>query len=307
MAELCDTKKNIMRVFVTGATGFVGSAIIQELIGAGHQVVGLARSEAAAKALITAGAEVYRGNIDDLDSLQRGAAAADGVIHTAFNHDFSNFKAITDADRGIVDALGTACAGPFIVTSAIGVLPPSTRLLTEEDMPGASMNNRKVTEEACDAVAAKGVSVSVVRLPPSVHGEGDHGFIPMLMGIAKEKGISVYVEEGLNRWPAVHVLDAARLYRLALEKGAAAGTRYHAVGDEGVTFREIAEVIGKHLKVPVVSKSKEEAAAHFGWFAHFAAMNVPASAAQTQEALGWAPVQPGLLADLKSYSYFSLK
>lgn len=295
-----------MRVFVTGATGFVGSAVVQELIGAGHQVLGLARSEEAARSLIAAGAAVHRGDIDDLESLKAGAAAADAVIHTAFNHDFTRFKASTEADRQIIEAIGSVLTGsdrPFVITSAIGILPTG-KLSTEADFPASSPNPRIASEEAAMAVAAQGVRVVLVRLPPSVHGDGDHGFIPMLIGIAREKGLLVYEGEGAHRWPAVHRLDAARLYRLAMEKAPAGLTRYHAVAEEGIAFRVIAEAIGKQLNVPVVSKSPEEAAAYFGWFAHFASMDVPATAEQTKEQLAWQPVHRGLIADINGGSYF---
>lgn len=298
-----------MRVFVTGATGFVGSAIVQELIGAGHQVLGLARSETAARSLISAGAAVHRGDLDDLDSLMSGAADSDGVIHTGFNHDFSKFKASTEADRRIIEAMGSVFVGtdrPLIVTSAIGVLKSNGRLIAEADMPAGSTNPRVASEEAADAVAANGIRSSVVRLSPTVHGEGDHGFVPALIRIAREKGESVYIGEGQNRWSAVHVLDTARLYRLALEKAAVGGTRYHGVAEEGIVFRDIATIIGERLNIPVVSKSVEEAANHFGWFAHFTVMDIPASGKQTQDSLGWQPAGPGLIADLNQDSYFSI-
>jgi len=298
-----------MRVFVTGATGFVGAAVVQELLGAGHRVLGLARSEAAAQALSVAGAEVHRGDVEDLDSLRHGAEAADGIIHTAFNHDFTKFKANSEADRRAVQVLGAALAGsgrPLIITSAIGLLGRG-HLVTEADRPPVgSPNPRVASEEAADEVAASGVRVSVVRLSPSVHGDGDHAFVPTLIQIARQKGMSVYSGDGGNHWPAVHRFDAARLYRLALEHAPAAGTRFHGVAEEGIAFRELAEAIGKRLNVPVVSKSPEEAAAHFGAFAHFAAMDIRASSAQTRQQLGWQPTQPGLLADLAGNSYFSV-
>jgi nucleoside-diphosphate-sugar epimerase len=293
-----------MRVFVTGATGFIGTAIVRELIDAGHQGLGLARSDAAAKSLLAAGAEVHRGSLEDLESLRSGAAGADGVIHTAFIHDFSNYGPAAEADRHAIETLGGALVGsdrPLIVTSGTLLVQRQGSLATEED--AHNPNFPRKSEEAALALAARGVRASVLRLPPSVHGNGDHGFVPRLIGIAREKGVSAFIGDGLNRWPAVHRLDAARLYRLVLEKGTG-GASYHGVAEEGVPTRDIAEAIGRGLNVPVVSKSSEEAADHFGWIARFFGIDGPASSAQTQGRLGWRPVQPGLITDLSAEHYF---
>jgi nucleoside-diphosphate-sugar epimerase len=294
-----------MRIFLTGATGFIGSTIVPELINAGHQVLGLTRSDAGAKSLAAAGAEVHRGNLEDLDSLRGGAAASDGVIHCGFNHDFSKFVEICEQDRRAIEAMGSVLAGsdrPLVITSGTGMgnFVPG-QLATEDNFNPDHPNPRKASELAGAAMAERGVSVSVVRLP-QVHDPFKQGLITYAVALAREKGVSAYVGDGLNRWPAAHVLDVAHLYRLALEKHEA-GSRYHAVAEEGVQVRDIAEVLGRGLKIPVVSLSPEEAPAHFGWLAAFVGWDMPASSALTRQRLGWHPTGPSLIADLDQARY----
>lgn len=300
-----------MRIFVTGATGFIGSAVVGELIGAGHQVLGLARSDASAAALTKVGAEVHRGSLQDLDSLKSGVAASDGVIHTAFVHDFSDFANSLETDRRAIETLGVALVGsdrPFVNSSGVMLLAPPGQVGTEDEAgkPGPGMGARRASEIMGLEMASQGVRTSVIRLSPSVHGEGDYGFVPMLVDIARQKGFAAYVGDGQNRWPTVHRLDAARLYRLALEKGEA-GSRFHGVADEGVPFRDIAQAIGEGLSLPVRSLSAEEASAYFDWMAHFIAVDNPSSSTRTQERLGWQPTEVGLLGDLAQGHYFSGK
>lgn len=293
-----------MRVFVTGATGFVGSAIVQELLAAGHQVLGLARSDASAQSLREIGVDVLRGNLEDPEALKEGASAADGVIHTAFIHDFSQYAAAAATDKRAIEALGSALVGtdrPLIVTGGILIVPGNGGIITEADAAPAT---HRASEATAMALAEAGVRASVIRLPPSVHDEGDGGFVPFLIDLARKKGVSAYVGDGSNRWPAVHRLDAARLYRLALEK-AATGQRYNAIGDEGIPVREIAELIGQELQLPVVSVSPEEASNHFDWMSRFITFDSPATATQTRAALGWEPVHAGLIEDLRMGHYFN--
>jgi nucleoside-diphosphate-sugar epimerase len=290
-----------MRVFVTGATGWVGSAIVEELRGAGHTVTGLARSDASAATLAAAGVAVQRGSLEEPETLQAGAAAADAVVHTAFNHDFSRFAENGAAEQRAIEALSTALAGtgkPLVITSGVGMVAPG-HLITEDDVRDAATTLPRNPEAAASAAAARGVRVSVIRLAPSVHGAGDHGFVPHIINFAREHGVSPYIGEGTNRWPGVHRRDAARLYRLALER-AADHAVYHATVEEGVPFREIAGVIGRQLNLPVVSISGDAVDAHFGWFARFAQMDCPASNAKTRATLGWQPTEPGLLDDIAS-------
>jgi nucleoside-diphosphate-sugar epimerase len=295
-----------MRVFVTGSTGFIGSTIVPELINAGHQVLGLTRSDAGAQALTAAGAEVHRGDLEDLESLRSGAAQSEGVIHCAFNHDFSKFMANCEMDKRAIETLGAALVGsdrPLIITSGTGMgnaVPGQPA--TEDHFDPSHPNPRVASELAGASMSARGVNVSVVRLP-QVHNRTKQGLITYAIAVAREKGVSAYVGDGLNRWPAAHVSDVARLYRLALEKREA-GARYNAVAEEGVPVRDIAEVIGRGLKVPVVALSSEQAAGHFGWLAAFIGWDLRASSAQTQARLGWHPTGPGLIADLEQMRYF---
>lgn len=294
-----------MRVFVTGATGWVGSAVTQELLAAGHAVLGLARSESGAAALASKGAEPLRGALDDHDALRRGAAGADAVIHTAFHHDFERFADACALDRRAILALGAALEGtdrPMLVTSGVAMLAAG-RVATEADMPpdDPAVFPRR-SEFAAAELAARGVRVATVRLAPSVHGAGDRGFVPILIDIARRSGMSAYVGDGSNLWPGVHRLDAARLYRLALEQGGAGGP-FHAVADEGVSFRALAELIARRLDVPATSLPPDRVAAHFGWFGMFVGLGMAASSARTQARLGWAPTQAGLLEDVER-AYF---
>jgi nucleoside-diphosphate-sugar epimerase len=292
-----------MRVFVTGATGFIGSAVVKELIAAGHQVIGLYRSEEKATALAAAGAELYRGSIAEPDSLKEGAARADGVIHLAFNHDFSRFVANCEDDRRVIEALGSPLAGsdrPLIVTSGTGIANTVPGRPAEEDNAtvGSNVHPRAASEEAAAAVAASGVNVSVVRLP-QVHDTARQGLITPVIEMYRAKGACAYLGDGLNRWPAAYVLDVARLYRLAIEK-AERGAKYHAVAEEGVSMRDIAEALGRRLKLPVKSIAPEEGPAFFGWLGMFAGLDMPASSAQTRRRLGWEPTGPGLITDLEA-------
>lgn len=296
-----------MRIFVTGATGFVGAAVVQELIAAGHEVLGLARSDEGAAALAAMGAKVHRGSLEDHDSLRRGASAADAVIHTGFNHDFSKFAANCELDRRAIAALGEALKGSdrsLLVTSGVAHLAQGRAAVESDAPPAASATYPRASEAAAADLAAQGVKASAVRLPPSVHGAGDHGFVPILIRLARETGVSAYVGDGLNRWAGVHRLDAARLYRLAIEHGAEHGP-YHAIAEEGIPFKDIAAAIGRGLGIPVVAKSGEEAAAHFGWFAVFAAMDMPAASAHSRKLLGWVPKEAGLISDIEKAGYFA--
>ncbi|MFB6938125.1 SDR family oxidoreductase [Streptomyces chartreusis] len=301
-----------MRIFVTGASGWIGSALVPELIDAGHQVLGLARSAASAEALTAAGAEVVRGTVDDLDLLGTTAATSDGVVHLAFKHDVAftgDYKGAAEADRRAVDTFGDALAGsdrPFVLASGLAGLKPG-QVSTERDLPtidGSPTSLRAVTSTAALALASRGVRSSVVRLAPTCHGEGDNGFMATLAGIARAKGVSGYIGDGANRWAAVHRLDAARLFRLAVEK-APAGAVLHGAAEEGVAIRDVAEVIGRHLGVPVTSVAPEAATEHFGWLGAFLGLDASASSALTQESLDWRPTRPDLLEDLAEGHYFN--
>ncbi len=292
-----------MRIFITGASGFIGSAVVAELIGGGHQVLGLARSDDSACALAAAGAEVHRGSIEDTESLHRGAAKSDGVIHLAFIHDFSKYQENCEIDRRAIEAMGSALIGsdrPLIVTSGVTAITPG-RPATEDDPPSAELP-RVCSDQAAASLASRGVRVSVVGLP-QVHDRNKFGLITPLIEIARAKGVSAFIGDGSNRWPAVHLLDCAHLYVLALAK-AAAGAHYHAIGEEGVRLGDIAQAIGRGLKVPTVSLSPEKAAEHFGWLGFFIGRDVPASSALTQQRLGWRPTQRGMIPDLEEAHAF---
>jgi nucleoside-diphosphate-sugar epimerase len=291
-----------MRVFVTGATGFIGSAVVKELVAAGHQVIGVYRSDDKAPALAASGAEVYRGSIDDPDSLKDGAARSDGIIHLAFNHDFSKFAANCETDRRVIEVLGSALAGsdrPLIVTSGTAIAKAAPGELAKEDAPAIAATDfpRAASEETTAKLAADGLNTSIVRLP-QVHDPERQGLVSYWIAIAREKGVFAYIGEGRNRWPAAHISDVARLYRLAIEKSERDAI-YNAVGEEGVPARDIAETIGRRLKLPVKSISTEEAGGYFGWLAHLASRDMPASSELTQKKLGWRPTGPGLIADLE--------
>lgn len=291
-----------MKLFVTGASGFIGTAVVKELLDAGHQVIGLARTETSAKSIRDAGATVLLGSLEDLDSLKQGAAQADGIIHTAFIHDFTQYAKANEADKAAINAMGDVLVGtnkPIVVTAGILGLPAINGLITEES---AAQHSPRSSEATAIALAEKGVNASVVRLPPSVHDKGDKGFVPFIIQQARRHGVSAYPAAGNNRWPAVHRLDAAKVFRLAVEK-AAKGTLYNAVGDTGIEVKKIAGLIGEKLNVPVVSVSEEETTKHFEWMSRFISFDSPATGFKTQEQLGWKPTQIGLLEDMQQ-NYF---
>ncbi len=293
-----------MRVFVTGATGFIGSAVVKELIDAGHQVLGLTRSDAGAQCLAAAGAQVHRGDLEDLDSLRSGAAQSDGVIHLAFNHNFAQFQKTCEDDRKVIKTIGEVLLGsrrPFVITSATAIAANVDGKPSTEDGPTAAWNPRSASDAAAKELTARGVNTSVVRLA-QIHDTRKQGLVTYAHAVAREKRVSAYIGDGGNRWPASHVSDAARLYRLAIEK-AEPGAIYHAVDEQGVSMKAIAEALGRGLKAPVVSIPPDEAEAHFGWLARFAGHDMPASSALTQQKLGWKPIGPGLIADLDGMDY----
>ncbi|GAB3517143.1 SDR family oxidoreductase [Emticicia fontis] len=292
-----------MKVFVTGASGFIGSAIVKELLNAGHEVKGLARNEASAKAIGEAGAEVLQGGLEDIDILKKGASEADGVIHTAFIHDFTQYAKANDTDKAAIIAMGEAIKGtdkPLIVTAGILGLPKNGGYITEESL---AVNSPRSSETTALVLAAQGINVSVVRLPPSVHDKGDKGFVPFIIYMAQKNGVSAYPADGLNHWPAVHRLDAARLFCLALEKSQK-GALYNAIGESGIEVKAIAELIGQKLNLPVASLEGEELTTHFEWMSRFIGFDSPATGLKTQEALGWKPANLGLLEDV-SENYFN--
>ncbi len=294
-----------MRVFVTGASGFIGSAVVRELLDSDHEVVGLARSDDAAATLSAAGVEVHRGAVDDLDSLRDGAATADGIVHLAFDNSFSDYAAASAADLRAVETMGAALEGsdkPFVVTSGTLALAFTPGIGTEDDVPDLALP-RVASEHATIALARRGVRSSVVRLAPCVHDESKAGLATSLIDTAREKGVSAFVGDGANRWPGVHRLDAARLFRLALE-AAPAGSRLHGVGDEGIALRDIAAVIGRRLDLPVVSITTEEASEHFGFLSLVVPLDNPTSSVLTQQLLGWRPANPGLIPDLEEHRHY---